>query len=117
MNQRHCLDLAGRIDAALLRELGEGIDLARTLNEPLYQRDVLLVCDGFESGELPKLAQELRAALADAPADAAAGESSGFHAPRFLNSLFGALGVSTATPPQAAAPKGRQRGGFGRLRR
>ena len=42
------LQLATRIHYALLREIGQGIDVGRLLKHPLYARDVLLVCDACE---------------------------------------------------------------------
>jgi hypothetical protein len=108
MNKRLCLTIAGRIDAALQRELGEGIDLARMLSDPLYRRDVLLVCDAQETSELAAMANEFRQAIAAAEAEIAGGES-GFSPSRFFNSLFGALGMPSEPPP--ADDKDRQRGG------
>ena len=92
MTKRLSLSIAGRIDAALQRELGEGIDLARMLTDPLYQRDVLLVCDAQGGGELTTLARDFRAANESAQAEAG-GSDSGFSPSRFFNSLFGALGL------------------------
>jgi hypothetical protein len=54
--------LAQRIHLLLRRELGQGIDVARTLAEPLYARDVLLVCDAMPGSELASLAQQYRSA-------------------------------------------------------
>ena len=92
MHTRHCLSLADRIHAMLLREIGQGLDRQRLLREPLYARDVLLVCDALPQSGLPALAQKFRQALealeqADA-ADAAASRQ-GFSASRFFNSIFG----------------------------
>ena len=108
MNKRLCLTIAARIDAALLRELGEGIDLARMLSDPLYQRDVLLVCEAHEAPELKAMASEFQQASQAAEAEMA-GRDSGFSPSRFFNSLFGALGGSGEPPPDAAA-KNRPRG-------
>ena len=118
MNTRLCLKIAGRIDAGLQRELGEGIDLARMLADPTYTRDVLLVCDAFGDGDLRTLAQDFRAAATAQGADASAGshegEPSGFSPSRFFNSLFGSnLGSGPpAHGEHGSASKARQRGGF-----
>ncbi|RVU43297.1 hypothetical protein [Rubrivivax rivuli] len=117
MNTRRCLKVAARIHALLVQELGQGIEPARMLSEPLYARDVLLVCEGLPGTELPQLAFKFRQALAAVdPEDAArAGQTSGFSPSRFLNSLFGATTGSPAstldTPPDKPP-----RSWFGRLR-
>lgn len=108
MNTRLCLTIAGRIDTALQRELGEGIDLARMLSDPLYRRDVLLVCEAQGTPELTSMAKEFREASAAAEAEMAGGDS-GFSPSRFFNSLFGALGMPSEQPP--ADGKDQQRGG------
>ncbi len=113
MNTRLCLTIAGRIDAALQRELGEGIDLARMLSDPLYRRDVLLVCDAHEAPELVAMAHEFRVASTAAEAEMA-GTDSGFSPSRFFNSLFGALGMPNDQPEPPAPSKDRQRGTIGR---
>ena len=112
MNTRLCLTIAGRIDAALQRELGEGVDLARILADPLYQRDVLLVCDAHDAPELKAMAAEFRIASAAAEAEMA-GRDSGFSPSRLFNSLFGALGGSSSqpTPPAKNRPRGGRRHG------
>ena len=56
----------------LLREFGQGVELQRLLEEPLYARDVLLVCDALRGSDLSVLAQQFRAAD-DVDADAAQG--------------------------------------------
>ena len=110
MNTRLCLTLAARMDSALQRELGEGIDMARMLSDPLYRRDVLLVCDGHGAPELAEMAREFRAASQAADADATGHDSSGFSPSRFFNSLFGALGMP-GEPPQPDRHKDRPRAG------
>ena len=65
MNTRRCHRIALRIDALLLTELGQGIEPQRMLTQPLYARDVLLVCDAHTGGDLAALAQHFRAAVAD----------------------------------------------------
>jgi hypothetical protein len=54
--------IAARIDMGLRRALGEGVDAQRTLDDPLYARDVLLVCDAMTGTDLPELARRFRAA-------------------------------------------------------
>ena len=68
MNDRRRRTIAERIDALLQRELGEGIDVERMLVEPLYARDVLLVCDAFPGSDLASLAGHFRTASAPPPA-------------------------------------------------
>jgi hypothetical protein len=87
------------------------------LAEPLYARDVLLVCEALPGTELAELAPKFRQALAAVdPEEAAnAGQVSGFSPSRFLNSLFGATTgspASTLDNPTAKPP----RSWFGRLR-
>ncbi len=65
----HRLQLANRIRLTLLRDLEHGIDVQRLLDEPLYARDVLLVCDAMPGSELASLAALFRdAARGVAPA-------------------------------------------------
>ena len=106
MNTRRCLKIAGRINALLVREMGQGIDPARMLAEPLYARDVLLVCEALPGSELAELAPRFRLALKALEADheASNGRPSGFSRSRFLNSLFG---HSTGSPAHTLdAPDG-----------
>ena len=96
MNPRRALRIADRIDALLHQELGQGIDLQRMMAEPLYARDVLLVCDAYRGHELAELAREFRAAQLEAPpeGDAASDFGEGGPGPRppgFISSLFGAF--------------------------
>jgi hypothetical protein len=76
---RHVMDtesrtvIVHRMHLLLRRELGQGIDEARTLADPLYARDVLLVCDAMHGSELPGLAAHYRRVAtlpAARPADA-----------------------------------------------
>jgi hypothetical protein len=53
--------IAHRIHLLLRRELGQGIEEARMLADPLYARDVLLVCDAMPASGLAALAQQFRA--------------------------------------------------------
>ena len=119
MHTRHCLKIADRIHLLLVRELGQGLDRQRMLREPLYARDVLLVCDALRLTDAPMLAMHFRRCAASpdeaeqaAARRAAAAQSRGFSASRFLNSLFGVAdaapvgrhtamggGASSAQPP------------------
>jgi hypothetical protein len=87
MHTRHCLKLAERIHALLERELGQGIERSRLLAEPLYARDVLLVCDALIATDGPLLARAFRRAAA-APEEGQAEAS-----PSGWGALFG-LGAS-----------------------
>jgi hypothetical protein len=79
------LQLATRIHYALLRELGQGVDVGRFLKYPLYARDVLLVCDACSGHDLPRLAKAFRGAVQDA-VDAGASGTSTFGASAFNSS-------------------------------
>ena len=88
--------IAARIDMGLRRALGEGVDAQRTLDDPRYARDVLLVCDAMTGTDLPELARRFRAATLggrDAgPPQEWAADTSGF-------------GLSTPPPaPSVQAP-------------
>jgi hypothetical protein len=67
--------LAHRMHRLLRRELGQGIDEARLLAEPLYARDVLLVCDALPGPGLALLASQFRQAGPSGPQDRFAGSS------------------------------------------
>ena len=54
------LKIAQRINLLLQRELAQGIDVPRMLAQPLYARDVLLVCDAVRGSDLALLAQQFR---------------------------------------------------------
>ena len=91
MNTRRCLRIARHIDKLLRRELGSPVDPERMVEDRLYARDVLLVCDALRDTDLAALALRFRrAALAD-PDRPAGAPSTGFSASRFLSSLFGGL--------------------------
>ena len=82
--------IAHRIHLLLLRELGQGIDVRRMINERLYARDVLLVCDARPGTDLASLALHFRAtrsALAAEAVAAAAPPATGVGVT--LSSLFG----------------------------
>jgi hypothetical protein len=77
-NTNRRLQLATRIHYALLREIGQGIDVGRLLKHPLYARDVLLVCDACEGHDLRRLATALRGASTPDAATGALGSASQF---------------------------------------
>lgn len=100
MHTRHCLKIADRIHLLLVRELGQGLDRQRMVREPLYARDVLLVCDAMRLTDAPFLAMHFRRCAAS-PDEAeqmaarrTAAKGRGFSASRFLNSLFGVAEAS-----------------------
>lgn len=57
MSDPERLQLAQRMSALLQRELGERVDGQRMLAQPLYARDVLLVCRALTNTDGPELAQ------------------------------------------------------------
>jgi hypothetical protein len=71
MNTRRCLQIADAMHELLLRELSEGVDGPRMIAEPLYARDVLLVCDAMAGTEAATLAQQYRVAANERDATAA----------------------------------------------
>ena len=92
MDTSRLFRIANRIHLLLLKELGQGIDVQRLLNERLYARDVLLVCDAQPGTDLASLAlhfRHTRAALAEAARTAGMAREvpSGFS--HTLSSLFG----------------------------
>ena len=56
--------IAQSISSLLERELGQGVDARRMINDPMYARDVLLVCKAHPGSELDELAQRFRKAPA-----------------------------------------------------
>ena len=66
----HRQQIANRIHLALMRELGQGIDIKQMLRSALYARDVLLVCQAYPGSELQRLGTEFRLAGIDAEPDA-----------------------------------------------
>ena len=60
-----CLKIAQRMNVLLQRELAQGIDVQRMLAQPLYARDVLLVCEAMRDSDLAVLAQQYRDASVD----------------------------------------------------
>jgi hypothetical protein len=79
------LQLATRIHYALLRELGHGIEVGSLLKQPLYARDVLLVCDACTGNDLQRLAKAFRGAMQEA-IDAGASGTSTFGMSAFSSS-------------------------------
>jgi hypothetical protein len=100
MHRRHCLELADRMNAVLLRELGAGVDSHRMLVDERYQRDVLLVCDGLHETPGPLLAHHFRRAveLPDEPKPNPA------RATELVNTLLGRhMGTPAAPSPEHEA--------------
>ena len=56
--------IAERISGLLERELGQGVDARRMVNDALYARDILLVCEAQRGSELHALARQFRQAPA-----------------------------------------------------
>ena len=114
MNTRRCLKIAARMNGLLKNELGQGVVPARMLSEPLYARDVLLVCEAMRGSELAALAARFRRAVAADADDAGTPRQSGFSASRFLGSLFGM--PSDFSPSRSGAVQAEKRRWFGRSR-
>lgn len=57
MDPTERLRIAGRIDLALSRHFGDGIDVSALLSQPDYAREVMYVCRGLEDAELKDLAR------------------------------------------------------------
>jgi hypothetical protein len=115
MDKRLSLKIARRINTLLTESLGEGVQAQRMLDEPLYARDVLLVCESLGGEEFVKLARMFRQALLEAPAPAAAAsshEATGIAG--VLNSIFGGGPDSQHPPEHEAAAPGKLRRWFGR---
>jgi hypothetical protein len=64
LNANIRLQIATRIHFALLRHLGEGIDLGAMLKQPAEAREVLWVCEASGDAELMALAHQYRRAVA-----------------------------------------------------
>ena len=103
MHTRHCLKIADRIHLLLVREIGQGLDRQRMVKEPLYARDVLLVCEALKATDAPFLAHHFRRAAdsVDEAEQAALARGRGFSVSGWLNSLFGSP-EQPATARQAA---------------
>ncbi len=110
MNAHRCLKIAERISVEMTRALGQGIDGRRMVHEPLYARDVLLVCDALPGTELALLAGKYRRAANEADeAPPPSGPASLWGASRFLSSLFGAVDEPPQPPRRADAAARRDR--------
>ena len=67
MNTLRCLRIAESMHVLLLDAVGHGIDPRRMVDDLLYARDVLLVCDAMPGTELASQALHYRTALAETP--------------------------------------------------
>ena len=106
MNQRHCLKIAQRMHTLLEAELGEGIEAQRMLDDALYARDVLLVCEALHGTGLRQLARLFHEESNEASALQRACKSAGLS--EFVNSMVGAQTSARArrvAPPAVVAPK------------
>ena len=91
MHTRHGLKIADRIHLLLVREIGQGLDRQRMVKEPLYARDVLLVCDALHGTDAAFLAGHFRraAVAVDEAEEARSGKDWTLGMSGWLNSLFG----------------------------
>ena len=78
-----------KIAGRRIGELGQGVDVGRLLKQPLYARDVLLVCDACTGNDLQRLAKAYRGAMQEAIDSGASGTST------FGLSAFGGSQLST----------------------
>lgn len=106
------LQIATRIHFLLLRDLGQGIDIEQMLQQPRYERDVLLVCDACHGSELAALAQEYRRAL---PAPTGTQSPAG-HTRQPIDwsrasTGFGVTRPMEGTPEPGTTPKAKTRAG------
>ncbi|MBE7420012.1 MAG: hypothetical protein HS128_20105 [Ideonella sp.] len=98
------LQIATRIHYALKRELGCGIDVGRLLKQPLYARDVLLVCDACDDSDLRRLGKAFRGISAALLHDVSGiGASSTFGVSTYDTSMLAASRFDTAAGGAAAA--------------
>jgi hypothetical protein len=67
MNRSRALRIGNRINLVLLRQLDQGCNVRRLIDDPLYARDVLFVCDAMPGTDLVALARDFRGALEEAP--------------------------------------------------
>jgi hypothetical protein len=65
MNRARAIRIGNRINIVLHRQLHVGIDVKRLIENPLYARDVLLVCDAMPGTDLVALARDFRRALTE----------------------------------------------------
>ena len=110
MNKPRCQKIASRIHTLLVAEIGQGIDTERLLDDALYARDVLLVCDALPGTEGAQLAATYRTAALEKPVNAPAPRRAGGGISGFISSIFGP--ISTLDPPSGPPPK--RRPWFGR---
>ena len=108
MDKRLSLKIARRMNMLLTESLDEGVLPQRMLDDHLYARDVLLVCDAMHDTELPKLARIFRQAQLDMAYPVMS------HAPLsisgMLNSIFGGTAPSAdADNPHPAGRTGLRR--------
>ncbi|MDE2614430.1 MAG: hypothetical protein KGL78_13385 [Burkholderiales bacterium] len=105
MNSRHCLRIADRIDVLLQARLGRGIDLQRMLGDPLYRRDVLLVCDAHRGDELAELALRFREAsvAAEAVAEGPASSASDWGSPTSSGIASSQFDTSRPSQPESSS--------------
>ncbi len=73
MNRARAIRIGNRINIVLHRQLQTGIDVRRLIDDALYARDVLLVCDAMPGTDLVALARDFRRALAEPPEEADSG--------------------------------------------
>jgi len=114
------LKIARRISALLGETLGEGIQPQRMVDDNLYARDVLLVCEAMIHPELRQLARSFRQAQLDADEAPAGREAMTISS--VLNSIFGqseppedvAAARASADTPSAGTPVARARRWFAR---
>ena len=112
----HSLKIAQRIDTLLREELGEGIDAQRLVDDALYARDVLLVCDAMRGSDLLLYARMFRKAAAAQSVAHPARETAGISA--LFSSILGPHRVAPAAepaPPVRGAPPPKPRRWFGRV--
>jgi hypothetical protein len=114
MDKHRCFNLALRIDAGLLAVLGEGINAKRMVVQPLYARDVLLVCDALIGTELQALAVQFRQAAAPEPSRRLSRAPLGIA--NLLNAIFGGDEAGAASPGGRGPAQGRLAGEGGRPR-
>lgn len=108
--------LAERMNLLLQQAVGCGVDAQRMLHDPLYARDVLLVCDAHRGSELAALAQQYRALneAAPLPGRSAAARSVRPDAP--ADGRRAAAPAPALTPARAPARDGTLSSFFGRFR-
>lgn len=113
MHTRHCLKIADRIHLLLVREIGQGLDRQRMVKEPLYARDVLLVCDALPGTDAAFLAGHFRraAVAVDETEEAALAKGWTFGMSGWLNSLFGVPSESEVSGAGAGAGAGARQPG------